>query len=339
MINKIAYLEKIKKPLKIKKIKFDNYLNDYQVLVKINYSGICRSQLMEIDGMRSSKKYIPHCLGHEATGIVINVGTKVSKVKKSDNVLLTWLKCSGGDGGSGKIESFGKKINYGSITTFSNYSIISENKLVKVPKSFNKRLGVFYGCAALTGAGMVLNQTKPKPKKNNKILLIGLGGIGLYVLFALMYLKIKNVYVLDTDKNKNKILKKLNSNYHFISNVNELSNHKLKFDICYDSSGSTNGIETAFEMIKDKGKVIFASHPSEDSKIQINPHDLIKGKKIIGSWGGACKPDIDVMKFYKIFSDDKFNIDKLTSTYNLNEINKAISDFRNGKTLRPIIKC
>ena len=53
-----------------------------QVLVKINFAGICRSQIMEIEGKRGKDKWLPHMLGHEGSGEVVNVGPKVKKVKK-----------------------------------------------------------------------------------------------------------------------------------------------------------------------------------------------------------------------------------------------------------------
>ena len=78
---KAAILVKIKKPLVIKKLEMPN-IGDNQVLVKIFYSGICQSQIMEIDGGRNNNKYLPHMLGHEASGKIIKIGSKIKKVKK-----------------------------------------------------------------------------------------------------------------------------------------------------------------------------------------------------------------------------------------------------------------
>ena len=75
---KAAILEKIKKPLVVKKLKILN-IKDNQVLVKLYYSGICQSQLMEINGGRNNSKYLPHMLGHEASGKVIKTGKNVKK--------------------------------------------------------------------------------------------------------------------------------------------------------------------------------------------------------------------------------------------------------------------
>ena len=88
--NKVFFLNKLKKPLK----KLDNLIlpkpKKYHVLVKILFSGLCGSQIMEISGKRGKDIYLPHLLGHEGYAQVIKVGEKVKKVKKNDFVLLTW---------------------------------------------------------------------------------------------------------------------------------------------------------------------------------------------------------------------------------------------------------
>ena len=142
---KAAYLNKLDSPLKISNnIKFKN-LEYGQVLVKNYYTGICKSQIYEIYSGRDNKKYIPHLLGHEATGIVINKHTSVKKVKKGDRVILTWLKCKGVQSENPKYYDKLKKINSGSVTTFSNFSIVSENRLLKLPKDISLRKGVILG--------------------------------------------------------------------------------------------------------------------------------------------------------------------------------------------------
>ena len=78
-----------------------------EILVKIKYSSICHTQIQEIFGLRGKDKYLPHCLGHEATGIVVKLGAGIKKVKVNDKVCLTWIK---GDGKqTGGVKYFKKK--------------------------------------------------------------------------------------------------------------------------------------------------------------------------------------------------------------------------------------
>ena len=161
---KAAVLTETKKPLKIINNLKTPKLKRGQVLVKVLHSAICRSQIMEIEGKRGRDKYIPHLLGHEGAGVVEKIGNGVTKVLPEDKVFLSWIKGDGIEAGGTKIYDKKKIINAGPITTFSNYSIISENRCFKIPKNFPIKKSVIFGCAVPTGAGIILNEIKPKKK-------------------------------------------------------------------------------------------------------------------------------------------------------------------------------
>jgi len=338
---KAAYLNKLNSPLKISKdIKFEK-LQHGQVLVQNYYTGICKSQIYEIYGGRDNKKYIPHLLGHEATGIVIDNHASVKKVKKGDRVILTWLKCKGIQSKNPIYHDKCKKINSGSITTFSNFSVVSENRILKLPKNIPLRRGVILGCAFPTGAGMVLNNIS-RPK-NKKIAFLGLGGVGVSSLLTSLNFSFKEVYAFDLNKSRLDFLKrsiktdkKIN---YLLSNKNISKNFKNYFDYVIETSGSINGIENGFKILRSNGKMIFASHPSKGTKIKLDPFDLIQGKKIFGSWGGDFDYEKNCLKIFRIFRGIE-NFDKIfeQKLYYFNEINSAIKDLKNGKVLRPIIK-
>ena len=93
---KAAILTELNKPLvsgekfpHLKKLTFG------QVRVKFFYSNICGAQLNEIDGAKGPDKFLPHLLGHEGSGIVVDVGAGVKTVKKDDHVVLHWRPSSG----------------------------------------------------------------------------------------------------------------------------------------------------------------------------------------------------------------------------------------------------
>ena len=313
-----------------------------QVLVKIFYSGICKSQIMEIFGGRETKKWLPHLLGHEASGKVIQVGKNVKKVKPNDDVILTWIKSSGNNAKSPNFFYKKKKINAGKVTTFSNYSVVSENRLVIKPKKLNFKDSIFFGCAFPTGAGMVLNEVKIL--KNDKVVLIGLGAVGLGTLLALKKQKIKNIVVIDKNEKRLNLANKLGVKYLFNS-INDSTKNKIYkifkngANICFESAGLTKTIEFGMKIINNTGKVHFASHPNHKHFLNIKPHDLIKGKRISGSWGGGSKPDKDIKKFTSILKKNHFKFEHLHSKiYSLEEINLAVRDFRRNLVFRPIIK-
>lgn len=337
-----AVLFKKNKPLKILKLKIPK-LKKGQVLVKLIFSGICRSQLMEIGGLRGKDPYLPHLLGHEGFGEVIEIGPMVKKVKVGQKVILSWIK-SKGINAAGPIYYLNEtRINAGPITTFSDFSIIAENRLSVAPKSINPIEGVLFGCAVPTGSGMVFNELKINYKKTTAI--FGVGGVGIFSLIACKILKAKKIVAIDVNEKKLNIAKKLGATHtvnplkeNLLQKINIITSGKM-IDYAIDCAGKVNTIENAFNIINNNGTCIFASHPEKNKKINIDPFELIKGKKIIGTWGGSVNPDIDIKKFYFKMKKSNINFKLINSNvYNFKNINRAIKDFSIGKVLRPIIK-
>lgn len=316
-------------------------INENQVLVKILYSSICRSQIMEIYSGRNNKKWLPHLLGHEGVGKIVSMGKKVKNFKVGEEVILTWINSSNIKTNT-KYNYKNKVINAGSVTTFSNYSVVSKYNIVKKPLNLENNLASLLGCCFATGPGMVFKETNPI--KKSKVLLIGLGGVGLGILLALKEKKIKNVFIIEKDIKKIGIAKK----FGFLNYSSGITNHdKLrifnffngKADICYESAGSIQTIEFGISMVKDDGHFHFASHPESFKKIKIYPHEIISGKRITGSWGGGCEPKKDFIKFAKIIKKNSHILRKIfKKKYKLKDINLAIKNFKNNKDFRPIIK-
>ena len=341
---KAAVLTKTKKPLKIINDLKTPILKRGQVLVRVLHSAICRSQIMEIEGNRGNDKYIPHLLGHEGAGIVEKIGSGVTKVLPGNKVFLSWIKGEGLEAGGTKLRNKKKIINAGPITTFSNYSIISENRCFLVPKKFPIKKSVIFGCAVPTGAGIILNQIKPK--KNDSICVIGLGGVGLSALMACKMLKLKNILVIDIDNKKINISKKLgykknilfNNSKKALSKILNFTNGKF-FDYTIECSGKSESIEFAFAATKKfGGKCFFASHPNYHSNIKLKPFDLISGKNIFGSWGGSSNPQKIANTMASFFLKNKKYLDLYFSKeYTLDNINKAIKYFKHTSAIKIIL--
>ena len=117
-----AILTKLNCPLKFIELEIPS-LKAGQVLVEVTYSGICHSQLNEIQGKKGDDKFIPHTLGHEGSGTVVAVGKNVTKVKEGDRVVLSWIKGSGADVPNTVYGSAEGAINSGAISTFIKQSI------------------------------------------------------------------------------------------------------------------------------------------------------------------------------------------------------------------------
>jgi len=318
-------------------------LKEGQVLVKISYSGVCRSQLMEVRGLRGKDKFLPHLTGHEGCGEVVAIGGSVKKVQIGDWAILGWIKASGNNAPGAVYKCNGVKINSGPITTFSTYSIVSENRIVPLPDGLPKDIAVLFGCALPTGAGIVLNEISPK--KDSSIAIVGLGGIGLSALMATKVLNCYPVIAIDISEDKLEIAKTFGATHTINASKENVYKRVLDItngegvDFSIEAAGSTKTIELAFEIIKKNGgECIFASHPPEGEMIKLSPHELISGKVIKGSWGGASRPDNDIPKLAKIYNEGNLPLEKLVNkVYSLDEINQALDDLENYKVFRPII--
>ena len=340
-LSKAAVLEELGQPLRIRSIQIPE-LQRGQVLVKVLYSGVCRSQLMEASGSRGPDAWLPHLLGHEGSGIVLEVGSDVSKVRAGDEVILGWVKGDGIEAPGAKYLFDGQVINSGRVTTFSNYTIASENRLVNKPAGLAFDIATLFGCALPTGAGMVLNELNPPP--SSTVAVLGLGGIGLSALMALKALGVQKTIAIDVSDEKLNLARTLGAT-HLINSQNEDCESALRnivyqgVDFCVESAGTVSTIELGFKLIRQGGgQLLFASHPPEGHVIKISPYELISGKKIAGSWGGGTMPDTDIPKMFQIFLSAKIPLHALlTKRYSLEQINDALDDLGAGRVFRPLI--
>ena len=131
-----------------------------EVLVKVIASGVCHTQLLEIKGENATGPHNPNFLGHEGAGIVISVGEGVSKVKADDHVILSWLKGKGKTNIPKPILHNNQWINRGAVTTFSEYTVVSESRVTPIRKDMPLVPAALIGCAVATGMGMVFNNAK-----------------------------------------------------------------------------------------------------------------------------------------------------------------------------------
>ena len=340
MIIKAATLFK-KKKIKVVKLKTPN-LKTGQVLVKIKYTSICHTQFQEINGLRGKDKYLPHCLGHEATGTIVEIGSEVKKVKVKDKVLLSWIKSDGLDAYGVKYNFKNKIVNGGPVNTFSNYSIVSENRVIKLPKKSNLKKDLLMGCAIPTAFNAVFNTLKNAKKDN--ILIIGAGGLGIASTFAAKKFNFKKIYVLDKISSKLTLSKQFGATNTILVKNNKHLNLFLKkyrnfFFNILECTGNASLLEKSINLVSNfGGKLIIIGNYPNKKKITINPWHFIFGKSISGSWQDPISYKGLFKIFYKQFKDFKYKKFFGKKVYTLDNINKAIDDFASGKVLRPLIK-
>lgn len=342
MKTKAAVLYEQNKPLVIEEIEVPS-LGNGQVLVKILYTGICRTQVNEMRGVKGPDKFLPHCMGHEASGIIEEVGPKVIKVKKGDYVVLTWIKGSGKDVPSCQYSLGEKKINSGAITTFNKYSVVSENRVVKISKEVPHDIVALLGCAVPTGAGMVKNTLKTTPE--NSLAVFGVGGVGLSAILYANSINCSKIIAIDINENKLELAKECGAT-HTINAQKEDALTKIKeltdnqgVEQAIESSGVKDVMETAFEALRKGGTMVLAGNVKKGEKIAIDPYGLINGKKILGTWGGETNTDEDLPFYARQYLNGTLKLEKLiTHRYTLEDINRAFEEIEKGNVGRALIK-
>ncbi|RTL57743.1 MAG: acetoin dehydrogenase [Rhodocyclaceae bacterium] len=317
-----------------------------QVLVKLAYSGVCHSQLMEARGRRGDDPYLPHLLGHEGSGRVVAVGDGVTKVAPGELVILGWIKGSGLDGGGAKYACprLPQPINAGGVTTFNEYALVSENRIVKLPAGVPLDVAVLFGCAVPTGAGIITHDLQPRP--GSTIAIFGLGGIGLSALMATLLYQCASIIAVDVSEEKLALAQSFGAHHVIdardtdpVAAIRALTSG-AGVDYAVEASGQASVIEQAFAAVRRGGGVcVFASHPQHGSRISIDPYELICGKQIRGSWGGSADPDRDVPLFAQLYREGRLPLDKLiTKRYTLDQINEALDDLEQHRVTRPLIE-
>jgi len=315
-----------------------------QVLVKILYTSVCHSQLMEASGKRGDDPWLPHLLGHEATAAVVATGEDVSKVKEGQLVILTWIKGDGLEVGSTQYRHGDTVINSGAVTTFNEYSVVSENRCVALPEDIPLDVGSLFGCAVMTGAGIVTNSLNPEA--GSSLAVFGAGGVGLSAIMAAKLHQCDPLIVVDIEPEKLQLASDFGATHVIdasqtdpVKAIHDLTGGR-GVDYSVEAAGMTTTIEQAFESVRrGGGRCIFAGHPEAGGKIRLDPFELICGKHIEGSWGGDSRPDVDIPRFAKLYREGALPLDQLiTYRYRLDNINQALDDMRSHKVGRALIK-
>ena len=334
-ITQAAILVKQKHPLIVDTIQLPMSLGVGQVLVKLKASGICGSQLGEIDGVKGPDNYLPHLMGHEGFAEVLEIGPGVKQVKGGDSVVLHWRKGAGIESDPPKYVWRGKELNAGWVTTFNQHAVVSENRCTVISSNTNPQIGALFGCAITTGFGVIENNANLQIGES--IVVFGAGGIGLNIIQAAAMRSASTIIAIDIHNNRLDLAKKLGAT--FILNSSEC-NVKEKIisilaeqplDIFIDNTGIPSIIELGYELTKKQGRVVLVGVPKEGSSIKIHSLPLHFGKDLIGSHGGESIPHNDIPRYMRLLSKNKIKLDQLISKkFSLENINLAIKAMREG---------
>jgi Zn-dependent alcohol dehydrogenase len=325
-----------------------------QVVVKLIASGICHSQLHEIHGPRATDAV----LGHEATGTVVAVGSRVTHVGVGDTVLVTWIARTALPPTRPLLPAWvdqasGRRALSQGVFCWADHTIADELYVVKLPNDARTDVTCIIGCAVMTGAGAVINTAQVKPGQS--VAIFGAGGVGLCAIAAAREAGADPIIAVDLDEAKLRTARHHGatqtvdaSQVDPVERIRELTPSPG----CVDMLGQpVAGVDFAFDCIgaaetarqilpsarnktlgsDERSTAVMVGIPRE--ALSVEAIDLLMHEKhLTGSIGGSCRPDRDVPIFLDWFARGALDLDALvTRRFALDQINEAVAALEKGQ--------
>jgi len=312
-----------------------------QVLVEIAVSRICGSQLGEIDGVKGPDKFLPHLLGHEAGGKVLEVGPEVRHVKPGDRVVLHWRPGRGIESRAPDYQWSGGKLNAGLVTTFNRLAVVSENRATVVPSDTDYEVCALLADTLTTGFGVINNDARVRIGES--VVIVGCGGIGLGVVLGA---KLAGAHpIIAVDLHGHKLDKAQEYGATDVINASRADFSEVvtkilggKADVVVDGTGNPAVLEKAIGLVGPAGRCIGVGVMAHDRKLSLNTLPLHFGKVLAGSHGGSSQPADDIPRYLRMLRNGRFDVKGFVShRISLADINDAIAKMRSGEVIHCMI--
>lgn len=324
-----ALLTKINQPLELTEAQPCD-LNTGQVLVRVLVSGICGAQLQEIRGEKGT--HFPRFMGHEGCGIVEEVPDGCTKFEVGQKVIMHWRKGSGAESEPPRyfIPHDGTYTS-GQITTFSEFSVCSENRLTAVPHETPNELCALLGCGLSTALGVMENEAQLKAGES--VLIVGCGGVGLNLIRVAKMMGAATIVGFDVSGAKEAAGMKCGADTYTLAS---------QFDVIVDTTGNPKAISDNIPLLAPSGRFIMIGQPPSGTMVQLfNTRHFFdgEGKTIKATQGGQFNPDRDIPRYIKMWKSGHLKIDGIiTHRYPFAQINEALDAVRSGQAGRAILE-
>lgn len=365
---KAAIAYKAKSPLVIETVDLEGPKKG-EVLIEISATGVCHTDAYTLSGI-DPEGIFPVILGHEGAGVVVEVGEGVSSVKPGDHVIPLYtpecreceyclsrktnlcqaIRATQGKGlmpDETSRFSLGKEklFHYMGTSTFANYTVLPEIAVAKIREDAPFDKVCYIGCGVTTGIGAVIYTAKVQ--SGSKVIVFGLGGIGLNVIQAARLVGADMIVGVDINPDRKKIAEKFGMT-HFV-NPSEVKEDLVAYlvnltkggaDYTFECVGNVDLMRQALECChKGWGISTIIGVAPAGKEIATRPFQLVTGRVWQGSAFGGARGRTDVPKIVDWYMEGKINIDDLiTHTMPLEQINTAFDLMHSGKSIRSIVK-
>lgn len=338
---------------------------DDEILVRISGVGVCHTDLAVRDGVLPVP--FPAVLGHEGSGTVVAVGSKVSKVKAGDHVVLTFRSCGRchscehddpayclrfgelnfagvRNDGSHALRAGDEMIsgNFFGQSSFASYALAYEANVVKVDERAPLEILGPLGCGVQTGAGAVMRSLACRPQSS--ILVLGGGTVGLSAVMAAVVQGCTQIIVSDPMQARRELALWLGAT-HVIDPINEELVSAVRamapqgVDYALDTTGNVTVLQAALGCMGQLGTLGLVGVPNRAGvTVPVDPVQLMSlGLTLKGIVEGDSDPDVFIPELVTLFLDGKFPFDRLVRTYPLTGINDAVDDQSRGLCIKPVL--
>jgi alcohol dehydrogenase len=338
-----------------------------EVLVEVSAAGLCHSDLSVIDGSRPRVR--PMVLGHEASGIVREIGAEVKDFEAGDHVVFSFVpicgQCDYCVAGRAALCTKGARTNMeGSllsgnrrfadaklqvlhhhlgVSAFSRFTVTSQESLVKIDQSLPLETAALFGCAVMTGVGAVFNTAQVSPGKS--VAIFGLGGVGLSAVMGASASGAYPIVVADMFEEKLALGRELGATHAV--NVNQTDAAEAIREITkggaeyvFECAGSEQVLIQAYESTKRGGTTIALGLPHPNKMFSVPAVTIVAEEKVIrGSYMGSSVPRRDIPRYVSLYQAGLLPVDQLRAqTLKLEEINEGFDRLATGETVRQIIR-
>lgn len=339
-----------------------------EVLVEIKATGVCHTDAYTLSGA-DPEGLFPAILGHEGAGVVVEVGKNVRSLSPGDHVIPLYTPecrqceyCTSGKSnlcpvirstqGRGVMPdgtsrfSLGSKqlLHYMGTSTFAQHTVVPEIALAKIRKDAPFDKVCYIGCGVTTGIGAVINTAKVQA--GDKVVVFGLGGIGLNVVQGARMVGADQIVGVDINPARRALAEKLGMT-HFV-NPKEVEGDLVPYlvnltgggaDFSFECIGNVQVMRQALECChRGWGTSIIIGVAGAGEEISTRPFQLVTGRNWRGTAFGGAKGRTDVPKIVDWYMNGKINIDDLiTHTIPLSDINKAFDLMHHGESIRSVV--
>lgn len=354
----------VSKPLSIEEVDLDPPKRG-EVLIKVKAVGLCHSDLVAITGERA--KPMPIVIGHEAAGIVEEIGQDVQGFAVGDHVVPSYVAscgrcemCSVGrpalcepatiananavlKDGTTRLRQGSTRIHHHSgVAGFAEYSVIPEEALVKIDKSVPFEHAALFGCGVVTGVGSVINTAQAKP--GQFIAVVGLGGVGLSAVLAALAIGSGKVLALDLSEEKLAFARELGVHHALNAGdadvqaqISALTGGGVH--IAIETAGSNRALQMAYDITRRGGTTVTAGMPGPEAEITLSHLKIAAEERSIkGSYMGSCVAKRDIPRYLNMFQNGSLPVDKLMSRLiGFDDLNAAMDRLADAKTVREVL--